>query len=154
MNISTRASLLGICALMITFSNFVHANAASDAEQEVRSVESAFAQTMADRDLDAFASFIAEDAVFIGQNALRGKKAIVDAWSAYYTDADAPFSWKPETVVVTGSGDIALSTGPVTNQQGRVFAYYHSTWRKQGNGEWKIILDKGHKYCSPTSTEN
>ena len=47
-------------------------------EREVAAAETAFAKTMADRDLAAFASHIAEDAIFSpGPNTLRGKAAIV-----------------------------------------------------------------------------
>ena len=118
-------------------------------EQEVFRTETAFAKTMAERDLQGFKTFIAKDAVFIGKQKLRGKSAIVETWKNYFNESEAPFSWSPETVAVIGDGDIALSTGPVKNSSGKVFAYYHSTWRKNKDGEWKIILDKGHKYCPP-----
>ena len=64
--------------------------AAARPEREVAAAETAFAKTMADRDLAAFASHIAEDAIFSpGPNTLRGKAAIVAAYKASYMDARA-----------------------------------------------------------------
>lgn len=47
--------------------------------QQVRDAENAFAGTMAARDLDAFASFLADDAIFFGHTVARGKPAVVAA---------------------------------------------------------------------------
>ena len=118
-------------------------------ELEVAGVERAFAQSMADRDFEAFKSFIDDEAVFWGGGATRGKQAVFDAWQGFFEDEEAPFAWKPETVLVLESGRLALSTGPVWIPDGTVTAYYHSTWRKNDEGDWKIIFDKGQRYCAP-----
>jgi len=118
-------------------------------EQYVKKVERQFADSMAKRDFDAFSKLVDEDAVFEGgEQPLRGKAAVLAAWKPYFEKPEAPFSWEPETVFVIASGDIALSTGPVKNSKGEVVAYFHSTWRKNANGDWRIILDKGQKYCA------
>lgn len=63
----------------------------------VADAEQAFAATMAARDLDAFAAFLADDAIFLnGDEVLRGHEAIVSAWSRYFTGERAPFSWEPD----------------------------------------------------------
>ncbi len=121
----------------------------SSLELEVSRVEQAFANSMADRDFEAFKSFIDDEAVFWGAGPLRGKQAVWDAWQGYFEETEAPFAWKPETVLVLESGDLALSTGPVWIADGTVTAYYHSTWRKNEQGQWKIIFDKGQRYCPP-----
>lgn len=126
----------------------------TETEREVAAVERAFAQTMADRDFEAFKSFLDAEGIFwSGGQALRGKDAIADAWKGLYEAEDAPFSWEPETVLVLKSGELALSTGPVTGSSGRVFSYYTSTWRKNADGEWKIIFDKGQRYCPPPAPQ-
>ena len=59
--------------------------------EQVRQTEIAFAKTMADRDHEAFASFIASDAVFLsGSTALRGRDAIASAWQRVYESPEAP----------------------------------------------------------------
>ena len=73
---------------------------------EVRARETAFARSMADRDLGAFTSFIAPEAVFVGVGGTtRGPQEIAAAWKRFFDGPDAPFSWKPETVEVLRVGD-------------------------------------------------
>ena len=121
-------------------------------QQQVIAAERAFAQTMADRDLAAFASFLADDAIFLsGGVTLRGKAAVLDGWRPYYQSAQAPFSWQPETVEVQASGVLALSTGPVRDPNGVVVAQFSSIWRQEAPGVWRIVFDKGNPVCPPPS---
>jgi ketosteroid isomerase-like protein len=116
---------------------------------EVRDIERAFAKTMADRDHAAFVSFLADEAVFMpeGPNALRGKTAVASAWKRLYDAPQAPFSWEPEKVEVLDSGTLALSTGPVKDPSGKRIGTFNSVWRREANGKWKIIFDKGCPQC-------
>ena len=117
-------------------------------KRQVADVERAFAATMKDRDHAAFASFLSDEAVFFnGSTELRGREAVAAHWKEYYTEAVAPFSWEPELVSVLDSGNLALSTGPVRNAQGQRTATYMSIWRQEAPGVWRIIFDKGARYC-------
>jgi ketosteroid isomerase-like protein len=111
---------------------------------EVRERETAFARSMADRDLAAFTSFIGPEAVFVGVGGTtRGPQEIAAAWKRFFDGPDAPFSWKPETVEVLASGDLALSSGPVFDPKGERIGTFNSTWRRDGDGLWRIIFDSG-----------
>ena len=58
--------------------------AAADLAENLKATEQAFAKTMADRDHAAFASFLAEEAVFLsGRGETRGKAAIAAAWKPF-----------------------------------------------------------------------
>ncbi len=117
-------------------------------QQQVESAEIAFAQTMADRDFEAFKTFVSKEAVFLsGKTARRGRDQVAERWKEYYQGEEAPFSWRPETVVVLDSGNLALSTGPVFNRSGKLISYYTSTWRQEEPGVWRVIFDKGNKAC-------
>ena len=117
---------------------------AQDARSEVRVREIAFARTMADRDLDAFASFVSPEAVFFNGNiALRGRDAVVEAWAAYFEGPTAPFSWQPDVVEVLESGELALSSGPVLSATGEQVGRFNSTWRRDADGVWRVVFDKG-----------
>ena len=117
-------------------------------ESEVRAAETAFAKSMADRDPAAFAKWVADDAVFFGRdNVTRGKQAVVDSWAGLFKGPDAPFSWSSETAVVLESGTLALSSGPVIGADGKRFGTFNSIWRKEKDGSWKVIFDKGCDYC-------
>jgi ketosteroid isomerase-like protein len=114
------------------------------ARQQVFATERAFAKTMADRDLKAFGSFLSEDTVFFsGPKPLHGKQAVTDFWSRFYAKPDAPFSWEPKVVEVLDSGALALSSGPVHDAQGKLFACFSSIWRQEAPGQWKIVFDRG-----------
>jgi ketosteroid isomerase-like protein len=121
-----------------------------DLVRQVTAAETAFAQTMADRSLAAFAVFIADDAIFINNGQpLRGKAAIVEHWKRFYVEAKAPFSWQPDAVEVLPSGGLAHSTGPVADPAGKVFARFYSAWRRDPGGAWLIVLDNGYRVCEP-----
>jgi len=118
--------------------------------KHVSDTERAFAQTMADRDFEGFVSYLAEETVFFaGDTPLQGKQAVSDAWAPYYDGAAAPFSWKPELVVVLDSGTLALSSGPVFDPSGVRVATFNSIWRLESDGQWRIVFDKGSPDCAP-----
>jgi ketosteroid isomerase-like protein len=121
----------------------------ADPAAQVRERERAFARTMADRDLKAFAGFLSGDAIFLSNGkALKGAPAIVDGWKRYYEGPRAPFSWAPETVEVVESGELALSTGPVHDPDGKRIGTFTSTWRREADGQWRIVLDSGCPPCA------
>jgi len=118
-------------------------------EAELRAAETAFAQTMADRDLEKFGTFIAEDAVFFGGGStLRGHAAIVEGWKEFFQDKAAPFRWAPQDVFVLASGELGLSSGPVYAPDGTKVSFFTSTWRRQPDGRWLIVLDRGCPACN------
>ncbi|MET3120772.1 ketosteroid isomerase-like protein [Oxalobacteraceae bacterium GrIS 2.11] len=117
-------------------------------QDEVIEIEKAFARTMADRDLAAFSTFVSDEAIFFSEDsALTGKPAIVAAWTPFFKNAQAPFSWSPDHVEVLESGQLALSTGPVLNAKGDLVATFSSIWRRESSGAWHIVFDKGCDVC-------
>jgi ketosteroid isomerase-like protein len=117
-------------------------------EREVVQTERAFAQTMADRNHSAFTAFLSDEAIFFaGDEALRGKDAVAAAWKPFFEGAAAPFSWEPDRVEVLESGSLALSTGPVYDLAGNVTARFQSIWRREADGEWRIVFDRGTPVC-------
>jgi len=125
----------------------------AELEDQVRAAERAFAKTMADRDLAAFKTHLADETVFLGgSTALRGSEAVADGWARFFDGAQAPFSWDPETVVVLESGTLALSTGPVYNPAGERAGTFNSIWRREADGRWRIVFDKGCPPCNCASS--
>jgi ketosteroid isomerase-like protein len=117
---------------------------AGSATAEVEAREIAFAKTLADRDFDAFLSFVSPEAVFFDSDGpLRGKDAIGAAWRAYFQGPEPPFSWAPDVVEVLGSGTLALTSGPVRVPSGEVVGRFNSIWRKDFDGRWRIVFDRG-----------
>ena len=115
---------------------------AADPIDDVRATETAFAKAFADRDQEAFFAYVLDDATFLSpRGMLRGKEAVVAAWSLYFEGDRAPFSWRPENVSVSADGTLALSNGPVFDPSGKVVGGFQSTWRLQKDGTWKILFD-------------
>jgi ketosteroid isomerase-like protein len=134
-------SLLAACAAPARVPN-------EQARLQVMETERAFARTMTERNLDAFGTFVSDDAVFFsGPTPLHGKAAVVDWWARFYKNPAAPFSWEPEQVEVLASGDLALSTGPVRDAKGKLIAHFTSIWRLEAPGRWRIVFDKGAEVC-------
>ncbi len=114
------------------------------AAAEVEAREIAFAKTMADRDLGAFLSFISPEAIFFnGNEPLRGPDEIARVWAPYFEGASAPFSWHPDVIEVLESGSLALSSGPVRSASGEQVGRFNSIWRKEADGRWRVVFDKG-----------
>ena len=121
---------------------------AADVKQQVADTERAFAKTMADRDLAAFASFLSDETVFFsGPTPLHGKDAVVKWWKRYYDKPEPRFSWAPEEVEVLASGTLALTHGPVHDPTGKLVGRFTSIWRLEAPGKWRIIFDKGSEVC-------
>ncbi len=134
--------------------NKVQVRAKPDLRAQVFAAESSFAPTLAARDIVAFGSFVATDAIFFGRSgALVGKAEVVAGWKGLFEGPKAPFSWRPEVVEVLESGTLAHSSGPVTGPDGKVFGVYNSIWRLEPNGRWLVVFDKGCDVCDTTKTE-
>ena len=124
--------------------------AGRDLVSEVRASERAFAKTMADRDLASFGGYVAEEGVFFGgKGPLRGRTAVVAAWTRFFQDKEAPFSWEPETVEVLPSGSLALTSGPVHDPKGALIGTFNSIWRLEPDGRWRVVFDRGCEVCAP-----
>jgi ketosteroid isomerase-like protein len=120
------------------------------AARQVEAAERAFAQTMADRDVAAFASHLSEQAVFFsGPKVLNGKAAVATAWARFFENKEAPFSWAPDHVVVLTDGTLAHSTGPVRDPSGKPIARFNSVWRLEAPNTWRIVFDKGETWEEP-----
>jgi ketosteroid isomerase-like protein len=140
------ASVAALLTLLVAQS--VSAATREELTAQVRAAETAFADSMAKRDMKAFAAHVADEAVFFGRRGeLRGKAAVIDEWKQYFT-GPAPFSWKPESVAVLDSGKLAWSSGPVFDPQGKRVGTFNSTWRLEADGRWRVIFDNGCPACA------
>ena len=77
---------------------------------------------------------------------VKGKNAI----SALYEKADTTgvhFTWEPLAGDIATSGDLGFMYGTYTFRKDTVTerGTYASVWEKDGNGNWKYILDVGNE---------
>ena len=114
--------------------------------EQVRAAETAFAATMAARDLKAFRSFLAADTVFYGRSgALVGPDVVVAAWTGFFEGPKPPFSWAPDLALVLPSGELARTSGPVHDPEGKLVSRFQTTWRRKADGGWEVVFDFGTK---------
>lgn len=140
--------VLGACLSMASACAMAAPASNAELKKQVADTERAFAATMKARDHAAFVSFLADEAVFFsGPTPLHGKQAVADFWKKLYEKKEAPFSWEPDEGEVLASGKLAWSAGPVYGPDGKLIARFHSVWRLEPSGKWKIIFDHGVDVC-------
>ncbi len=136
-------TVLAACASVPTVSGTEAAKA------QLIATERAFARTMAERDVKAFAAFISEEAVFFsGPTPRRGKAHVVEWWGRYFAGPSAPFSWEPDEVEILESGSLAITSGPVRDPDGKLVGRFTSVWRLESPDTWRIVFDKGSPVCT------
>jgi ketosteroid isomerase-like protein len=124
------------------------ARAGDDPATELAATEEAFARTMAERDHAAFVSFLAPEAVFFGRRGeIRGREAVATAWKPLFDGPEAPFSWRPESATVLDSGGLGLTSGPVLAPDGRRVGTFNTVWRREADGSWRVVFDRGCPDC-------
>ncbi|MCG8435959.1 MAG: DUF4440 domain-containing protein [Gammaproteobacteria bacterium] len=103
----------------------------------------------------AFMHFLTDDAVLLphGEAPVKGSDAIYEVLSA---DSDYILSWEPQDAEVAASGELGYSWGiyrlrAQDSGAGGVVGYgkYLSVWRKQADGEWRVIADIGNQTPGP-----
>ena len=132
------ASVIGLSSPVLS------QNHSSALKHDVFVAESSFAASMAERNFEAFGSHVSPEAIFFGDTTvMRGKAAVLRSWRRFFEKPDPPFSWKPDVIEVLPSGTLALSSGPVFDTKGQQVGTFSSIWRRERDGRWLIIFDKG-----------
>jgi ketosteroid isomerase-like protein len=107
-------------------------------------------------------SNFAKESVMIGRNAAFVKNfadesvLFTDKWitngkqfSKERKASPLVLKWEPEFMDISASGDFGISTGPWEAQEYRpntaalATGYFLTVWKKQSDGNWKVILDGG-----------
>jgi ketosteroid isomerase-like protein len=108
-------------------------------------IEHAFAKVAATKGTrDAFLEFLADDGIVFQPGPVNGKKF----WSERQP-AKGLLSWQPAFADVSRAGDLGYTTGPWEyrpngpEDQPVAFGQYFTIWKKQRDGAWKALLDRG-----------
>jgi ketosteroid isomerase-like protein len=130
--------------------------ASSDVDT-LRALETAMMTAAAEKGAAGYISFYADDAVELpdGAPALYGKNEISNAMQ-FLNDKNNRLSWTPVAVSVSESRDLAYTyglfllrsigrDGKPNFQHGK----YTTIWKKQKDGQWKVILDMGNSSPTP-----
>lgn len=135
-------------------------HALADSADDVRCREIGFSLSVENQDISAFASFIDEDARFIGSTVLRGRDDVVAGWQVFFVDSGQTLMWRPQFVEVLEDGKLALSRGPykltALDEDGNaveIFGTFNSIWRLHDDGEWYVVFDAGSPAAGPLPRE-
>jgi ketosteroid isomerase-like protein len=100
--------------------------------------------------VDSILSYWADDAVVMspGEMPLKGKEAIRGMIEASSKIPGFRISWEPRSAFVSESGDLGYLTEEtqisMNDSLGKPFTLHNKAvtiWRKDGNGNWKNIVD-------------
>ena len=113
-------------------------------------LEARFAKDVADKGGAGFAAWFAADGVALGNGVAPVVGRVAIEKSTTWSPRDYQLTWTPTDAVMGASGDMGYTWGhfeghskdangnPVTTT-GR----YITIWRKQPDGNWKVVLDAG-----------
>ncbi|MCP4299750.1 MAG: DUF4440 domain-containing protein [Gammaproteobacteria bacterium] len=135
---------------------FVTSGAIADVSTDVFCQEIAFSQSVENKDIDSFRSFIDIDARFVGSSVDRGPDEISAAWRVFFSDDGPVIKWRPQIVEVLEEGALALTRGPyrmiTKDPDGNAVEHwgtFNSIWRKNADGEWRVVFDAGNTSATP-----
>lgn len=125
-------------------------------EALLRQLEAEFAADVAQHGHDAFVSHFAEEGVevvdgggFNNKEAMRKQPAWPEGTS---------LTWTPIKADMASSGDLGYTYGnyvyTAKNKEGKTvtsYGKYTSIWKKQKDGQWKVVVDVGNSSPDPKS---
>jgi ketosteroid isomerase-like protein len=146
---------IAIAVLLLLPASVVIAKQKSPQGAELlRQLEADFAADVAKHGHDAFLTYFAEDGVevvdgggFDTKDAMRKQPP----WPEGTT-----LTWTPIHAEMSGSGDLGYTYGnyvyTAKNKDGKLVANYGkytSIWKKQKDGQWKVVVDVGNSSPDP-----
>ncbi len=140
-------------ALLLTGVGLTDRPAAQGAKPEAAIVtaDENFNKAVAEKNRATFLSFIADNAVFVGEESeMRGRDAIMKGWDAFFQKDGPTLEWQPTGAEVLVGGDVGHTVGRWVRRargaDGRTVqttGQYLTVWRKQRDGVWKVVYDIG-----------
>ena len=128
--------------------------------RKLMDVDVAFSRETAERGLEGFLSYFADDATIFPSNApiVSGKTGIRAHYARAFSAPGFMMSWKPVRADLAESGEMGytygtfeISTRDTSGRQVSRSGKYCTIWRKQSDGSWKIIVDIGNSGDTPMS---
>ncbi len=115
---------------------------------QLAAAEREFSRTAVEKGIrNSFLAFLDSESVMFRPRPVNGMEQTL-------AGAETPglLSWYPTVVEVSASGDFGYTTGPWEYRAAHVtdepasYGHFVSVWKKNGEGQWKVILDVGNSY--------
>lgn len=123
-------------------------------EQTIRSLEVAWVQAFASKDIDKIGAFWADDASGFLPNMpmIKGNAALKATWKPIIEDKNFMLTFKTTSVEVSKSSDLAYTQGtyefgftdPKSKKAVVEKGMYVEVYKKQADGSWKVVTDIGN----------
>ncbi len=125
---------------------------AADLRQQLMDADTAFAKATAERGLDGWLSWFADDAQINARPApIQGKEALRKHYSKMFSQPGFAIRWNPLFAEASKDGTLGYTFGQAEvesrNAKGEVQksdARYVSVWKRQKDGSWKVVTDIGN----------
>ena len=153
--------LVALAVLSIAFAPTLFAAPKSTAEankQALIRAEADFEKARAEKGLEGWLSFFADDTVDLSQGLpiANGKEEMRKRLSPHW-DKSVVLKWQPVRVDVSQSGDLGYTAGnwqiPVLDRRSTkrvlITGKYLTIWKKQRDGSWKVEADMGNQDPAP-----
>lgn len=115
--------------------------------------EKTFAQTSIEHGIhESFAKFFADDCIVFAPGPTSGKKLYEK-----FKDEDQKLFWQPIFATVAKSGELGVTTGPWEMRKADKavgFGQFASVWKRQTDGNWKVVFDSGTENPQPPDSAN
>lgn len=117
--------------------------AAPASEAAVRQADETWAKAVAAKSVEQTLAMYDPDAVTAGSAMFpaRGVAAFRSSWASVFAQPGFNLTWRMDAVVVLESGSIAYSSGRWSSTGPDVTGPYLAVWRKQPDGQWKVLID-------------
>lgn len=113
-------------------------------------LEARFAKDVLERGGAGFADWFAEDGVALGNGAVPLVGRVAIAKSANWLPRAYQLTWTPTDAMMGPSGDMGYTWGhfdghskDANGNSVTTSGRYMTIWRKQPDGQWKVVLDAG-----------
>jgi len=150
-----RTLLIALLVLALAITGvFGKANAETDGAAKLRDLEAEFVKATAERGLDGFMSYFAEDASEVENKGeiVTGKANIRKSLEPW----DVNLTWTPVKAEMAASGDLGYTFGnyvlKARDKNGNPVVHYGkyaTVWKKQKDGSWKVVMDMGNSSPDP-----
>jgi ketosteroid isomerase-like protein len=123
---------------------FCVAQAADTPLAQLVNAELSFSKMAGERGIrESFLYYLTDDSIILAPRPVNGKQVTREG------SADTGvLSWYASFAGISGAGDLGYSSGPYEYRSAAGaapigFGYFISIWRKEPNGEWKVVFDTG-----------
>lgn len=142
--------------LALSLNVFPQDKGESPALSSLVAAERAFARTSVEKGVrESFLAFFADDGINFQPHPTKTREAFLSS-PAPATRPPIVLEWEPVWADVAEAGDLGYTTGPWTltdfspDKRPTRRGYYFSVWKKQADGNWKVVLDLGTQHSVPT----